>query len=408
MPDMDEAFGAPDLDFAEGNARPEFIADPYPLYQRLRADSPIHRLQRGGASFVLLTRHADVTAVLTDPRLGKQAPDPGTAPEAAAAPTRSMLVLDPPDHSRLRALATKAFTPRVVEALREHVTEIATALLDELEQHGDRRADLVADFAFPLPATVIAELLGVPLADRERFRGWSQRIVNLTDRGLAEDVRADALVAQRELRAYFAELIARRKGQAPRGDFLDRLLEAEEEGDRLTMDEVLAMCSLILVAGHETTTNLIANGTLTLLRHPDELRRLRENPSLVANAVEELLRFESPVQRTVRRVHTDLELSGAHLARGSAVVALLGAANRDPAVFQRPEALDLTRANAAHHVAFGRGVHYCLGAPLARLEAQVALPLLLQRLPRLSLLNAQPEWNNNATIRSLRHLPVAF
>ncbi len=391
--------------------RPEFIADPYPLYGRLRRWSPVHHLAE--LNVEVCTRYADVVTILSDPRFQKQDPDDGR-PIAPSGMQRSMLMLDPPDHSRLRALVNRAFTPKVVAALRPRIADIASGLLEAVTARtgpAAGRADLVADFAFPLPATVIAELLGVPVADHDRFHAWSSRIVNITDATRPPEVRADAAAAQRELRAYFAELIAARHAAgpaAPHDDFLAGLIAAEEAGDRLTLDEVLAMCALLLVAGHETTANLIASGTLTLLRHPDQLATLRRDPSLAANAVEELLRFESPVQRTGRRTNAPVELSGHRLPRGTTVVALLGAANRDPAIFPHPDRLDLRRANANHHLAFGRGIHFCLGSPLARLEAEVALPMLLERLPRLALDTDRPEWRPNSTIRSLRALPVRF
>ncbi len=410
-PPPDAAAQADAEQAAQQMLTPEFIANPYPLYARLRRWSPVHHLD--ARNLEICTRHADVVTILTDPRFQKQDPDTGE-PSLQTGMARSMLVLDPPDHTRLRSLVNKAFTPKVVAALRPHIADIAAALLDAMAARtgpAAGHADLVTDFAFPLPATVIAELLGVPAADHDRFRAWSKAIVNLVDVTRPPEARAEGVAAQADLRAYFAALIAARRAAgsaAPQDDFLAGLIAAEEQGDRLSPDEVLAMCSLLLVAGHETTANLIASGTLTLLRHPDQRAALRANPASAANAVEELLRFESPVQRTGRRTNAPVELSGRRLPRGTLVLAMLGAANRDPAVFHNPDRLDLARANAGHHVAFGRGIHVCLGAPLARLEAQVALTMLLARLPGLALAAAEPAWSLNTTIRSLRALPVRF
>jgi cytochrome P450 len=262
----------------------------------------------------------------------------------------------------------------------------------------------VADFACPLCATVIAQLLGVPPEDHARFREWSDRTILLTDATQPRAVLAEGKRAVGEMVFYFTDLASARPLRRT-GDFLDGLLAAGEQGNRLSLREVVVMCALLLVAGHETATNLLASGTLTLLRNPDQLAALRAQPDLMRTAVDELLRYESPVQRSGRFVAEDLEIGGVRLRRGQRVAPMLGAANRDPAVFVDPERLDLGRRDN-HHVAYGRGIHFCLGAPLARLEATVGFAALLSRFPRLALDTDKPEWNANTAIRGLKALPV--
>lgn len=376
---------------------PDFIADPYPAYARLRAAAALHYDSDLGAFLAL--RHADVVTILTDPRFVKQPLDGGPPPLRVMA---NMLDMDPPDHTRLRALVNRAFTPSVVERLRGQITAIAAGLLEHAEACG--RFDLVADFACPLCATVIAQLLGVPPEDHERFREWSERTVLLTDATQAQTVLAEGRRAVGELVFYFTDLASAGPPQ-PAGDFLGGLLAAREQGDGLSLREVVVMCALLLVAGHETATNLLASGTLTLLRNPDQLARLRAHPDIMRTAVEELLRYESPVQRSGRFVAEDLELGGVSLRRGQRVAPMLGAANRDPAAFADPERLDLGRRDN-HHVAYGRGIHFCLGAPLARLEAMIGFSALLNRFPRLALDTERPQWKANTAIRGLKALPV--
>ena len=377
--------GTPALEF--NPFLPEVHVDPYPLYQRLRAEDPVHR---NGPGFWLLTRYADVVAVLRHPRMSR---DPrrsaqyqrireangGQDPWADAAP--SMLFVDPPDHTRLRTLVNKAFTPPAIARLRARVEELVDELLDRTAGAGEM--DLVDDLAYPLPVTVICELFGVPPADRGRFRDWSGALVHLLDPLVAEDMMERALGARAALRAYLGELVAERRARPQR--------------DLLTA----------LVAGHETTVNLIANGTLALLGHPAERARLAADPALAASAVEELLRFDSPVQLTSRHATDDLEVGGQLVREGETVIAALGAANRDPAQFPDPDRLDLARA-PNRHVAFGGGIHFCLGAPLARMEAQIALTALLRRHPDLTPGEAPPTWRDTVTLRGLATFPVRF
>ena len=387
---------------------PEFVADPYPMYQRLQADDPVHHSPLG---FWVLTRYADVIASLRDPRLIKE-------PIAAFVAARfgmtvppglglSMLDRDPPDHTRLRGLVSKAFTPKALERLRPGIQQIVNELLDQVESHG--QMDLIDEFAYPLPVNVICDMLGVPVRDHERFKQWGLDIARGLDAIMLppdSEVGQRSVAGRRALAEYFRGLIAQRRA-SPRDDMLSALIAAEEAGDTLNEEELLATCILLLVAGHETTVNLIGNGTLALLRHPAELRRLREAPAIIGTAVEELLRFDGPVQRTARIPSEDIVIGGRTIPKGEMVMPFLGAADRDPAQFPDPQRLDLTRADN-RHIAFGMGIHFCLGAPLARMEGQIAINTLLKRLPKLALATDRPQFRQSLTLRGLQTLPVSF
>jgi cytochrome P450 len=387
---------------------PEFVADPYPMYHRLRAEDPVHHSPLG---FWVLTRYPDVLAMLRDPRLTKE-------PIAAFVAARfgvavppglglSMLDRDPPDHTRLRGLVSKAFTPRALERLRPEIQQIVDGLLDEARDRGSM--DLIEEFAYPLPVRVICEMLGVPVKDHERFKGWGLDIARGLDAIMLppdSPVGQRSVSGRRALAEYFRELIAERRA-APRDDMLSALIAAEEAGDKLSEEELLATCILLLVAGHETTVNLIGNGTLALLRHPAELQKLRDNPGLIGSAVEELLRFDGPVQRTARIPSEDITIGGQTIGKGEMVMPFLGAADRDPTQFPDPDRLDITRSDN-RHIAFGMGIHFCLGAPLARMEGQIAINTLLARLPRLTLATDQPRFRQSLTLRGLEALPVSF
>ncbi len=387
---------------------PEFLADPYPTYRRLRTEDPVHH---SPLDFWVLTRYEDVVAVLRDPRFIKE-------PLAAFVAARfgvavppgvgvSMLDRDPPDHTRLRSLVSKAFTPRVVEGLRPRIQEIVDSLITRAEAAGTM--DLIEELAYPLPVNVICEMLGVPVEDHERFKGWSLDIARGLDSILLppeSDVPRRSGAARHAMGDYFRGLVAERRA-SPRGDLLSALIAAEEAGDKLSEDELLATCILLLIAGHETTVNLIGNGTLALLRHPGELRRLRESPGLIASAVEELLRYDAPVQRTARIPSTDITIGGRTIGKGEMVMPFIGAADRDPAQFPDPDRLDLARTDN-RHIAFGWGIHFCLGAPLARVEGQIAIDTLVRRFPKLELVTNEPEYRQSLTLRGLKTLPVRF
>ena len=387
---------------------PEFLADPYPTYHRLRAEDPVHQSPLG---FWVLTRYEDVSAVLRDPRFIKEPLAALVAARFGADVPRgmglSMLDRDPPDHTRLRALVSKAFTPRVVEGLRPRIREIVDGLIVRAQAVG--AMDLIEEFAYPIPVNVICEMMGVPVQDHERFKGWSLDIA----RGLDSvwlppdsEVPRRSAAARHAISGYFRELIAARRA-SPRGDLLSALIAAEEAGDKLSEEELVATCILILIAGHETTVNLIGNGVLALLRHPDELDRLRRTPALITSAVEELLRYDGPVQRTARVASDDATIGGRTIRTGDMVMPFIGAADRDPAQFPDPDRLDLSRGDN-RHLAFGWGIHFCLGAPLARVEGQIAIDALVRRLPRLALVGDTPEYRQSLTLRGLKTLPVKF
>jgi cytochrome P450 len=386
---------------------PEFVADPYPTYHRLRTEDPVHHSALG---FWVLTRYDDVVAALRDPRLAKEAIASFVAARFGApvpAMGLSMLDRDPPDHTRLRGLVSKAFTPRVVEGLRPRIQQIVDDLLDGVAARGSM--DLIEEFAYPIPVIVICEMLGVPVEDHERFKGWSLDIARGLDLiwlGPESEVGRRSVAARQSLAEYFRGLIAQRRA-APRGDLLSGLIAAEEAGDKLNEVELLATCILLLIAGHETTVNLIGNGTLALLRHPDQLQRLQRDPGLITGAIEELLRFDGPVQRTARIPSEDIVIGGHTIAKGEMVMPFIGAADRDPAQFPHPDRLDIGRADN-RHIAFGWGIHFCLGAPLARIEGQIAISTLVRRLPKVELATAQPEYRQSLTLRGLKALPVKF
>jgi cytochrome P450 len=387
---------------------PEFLADPYPTYHCLRAEDPVHYSPLG---FWVLTRYEDVASVLRDPRFIKEPLAALVAARFGAEVPRgvglSMLDRDPPDHTRLRSLVSKAFTPRVVEGLRPRIQQIVDGLVTRAQAVGSM--DLIEEFAYPIPVNVICEMMGVPVKDHERFKGWSLDIA----RGLDSiwlppdsEIPRRSAAARHAISDYFRELIAERRA-APRGDLLSALIAAEEAGDKLNEDELLATCILILIAGHETTVNLIGNGVLALLRHPDELDRLRRAPALITSAVEELLRYDGPVQRTARVASDDAAIGGRTIRKGEMVMPFIGAADRDPAQFRDPDRLDLSRGDN-RHIAFGWGIHFCLGAPLARLEGQIAIDTLVRRLPGLELVAGTPEYRQSLTLRGLKALPVKF
>ena len=384
--------------------------DPYPEYAKLRRQAPIHR-SRLTHSWVF-ARHADVDAILrdyqnfsSDPRIlefsawqswqGMVLPSPDDF---------GMLVLDPPDHTRLRGLVNQAFTQRAINALEPHVRGLLNSLLDDVDDPA-AGFDLMDAVANPLPVIVIAEMLGVPPEDRARFRTWSNRrarllepIISPADNDLAKD-------AAKALDDYFLPIIQARRAE-PRDDIISALAQAEDQGDTLSEREMLTMLHLLLAAGNETTTNLIGNGVLALLRHPDQLERLRSDPDLVPAAVEELLRYDSPVQTDFRGVRQDCEVNDFPLRRGQNLTLLMGSANRDPEKFEDPDRLDVGRETRGH-LSFGLGVHYCLGAPLARLEGRIVLETLLERFASLRLLAERPVFRDNIVLRGLKSLPVS-
>jgi cytochrome P450 len=383
---------------------PQFRADPYPLFDILRANAPVFYWEEWGIWF--LTRYEDCNNLLRDNRLGRG--EMLSFPDAEKAlwemMSEWMLTQDPPDHTRLRGLVHKAFTPRIVEQMRENIQVITNGLLDKVQANG--RMDLIADLAYPLPVTVIARMFDVPEQDYALFHGWSNALGRTLDYTDDSTIYENGAKAAEEFIAYLQELVAERRAN-PGKDLLSALIQAREAGDSLTESELYATCTLLLTAGHETTINLIGNGTLALLRNPEQLAQLRENPGLMKTAVEELLRYDSPVQATGRVVYEDVEVGGLTLKPRAQVNFMLGAANHDPARFDNPHQLDLSR-QPNPHLAFGSGIHYCLGAPLARLEGQIAFATLLERMPDLRLEIDEPKYRDNFILRGLEALPVSW
>ncbi|MGZ4759381.1 MAG: cytochrome P450 [Acidimicrobiales bacterium] len=381
-------------------------ADPWPTYDRLRQEAPYWRNPEG---VTVLTRYADCEAVLRDSRFSSSNDhadppmilaegDPRAFMDGEAAP---LIFLDPPDHTRIRKLVNKAFTPRSVERLRPRVQEVVDGILDRAADEGG--LDVVADLGYELPVIVICELLGVPLDDRPQFAGWSSAASRLLDDDLGEAELNAGVVAAISFAQYFAELFELRR-KDPRDDLVSGLLAAEEQGDRLSIAELHSIVILLFIAGHETTMNLIGNGTHALLRQPDQLVRWRDDPSLDAPAVEELLRFDGPVHLTGRIPVEDVEIHGHVFPRGKQAVTLLAAANRDPARFDHPDRLDLLRPDN-HQLTFSQGIHYCLGAALARLEGQAAIGSLIRRFPDLELAEP-PVYRDHFVLRGLTELRV--
>lgn len=381
-----------------------YIADPYPVYQRLRERDPLHRsiLTRQ----VVVSRYRDVDRILRDWRSFSNDLRRGDASSDSVNARRqlkpSMLVLDPPDHTRLRRLVNRAFTPRQVAKMEDHIRATAHALLDDVGDAGE--FDLMSAFAVPLPTIVIARMIGVPEEDLERFKEWSDDLSRLLEPLLSERQMEKAYAADRQFAAYFTKVIEQRRRE-PRDDLVSRLVEAEEEGDKLTADETKVMLRPLLAAGNETTTNLLGNGMRALLDHPEQLALLRERPELAGAAVEELLRYDSPVQVDGRTAVRDAEVGGTTVKAGTRVAPLIGSANRDPAKFDRPGELDITRSDIGN-ISFGRGIHHCLGAPLARLEGRVALEVLLERFEDVRFGARRPVFRPTIVLRGLRHFDV--
>jgi cytochrome P450 len=389
---------------------PQVLANPYPLYHRLRTEAPVHWDPYLYAWVV--TRYADIVFVLHQ-FSAKCAPTPEHLaamgmPELAPVAQcmmRQMLFMDAPAHTRLRGLASMAFTPARVEALRSHIQEIVDNLMQPLVHAG--RMDLIADLAAPLPAIVTSEMLGVPTSDRDLLKQWSEDFAEVLGNFQHNPDRASrTLKCVEEMNAYFREAIRRYRTQ-PRDGLVHSLMTAEIDGDRLTEEEVIANCIVTMVGAQETTTNLIGNGVLSLLRNPDQLQRLRDNPALIPSAVEELLRYESPSQHTTRIAPQDGDVGGKRIRKGQAVIVVMGAGNRDPERFADPDRLDVGRRDN-RHLAFGWASHFCFGAALARIEGQIAFDAIVNRLPDLVLEPGPLVWRENLGLRGLTSLPVTF
>jgi len=389
---------------------PDVLANPYPLYRKLRNEDPVH-WDRFLHTWVV-TRYADVLNVLhTFSADRTPTPEQLTAMGLSALKpiakvmVKQMLFMDAPAHTRLRGLASAAFTPQRVRNLHQHIQEIADDLLNRVQGRG--QIDVIADFAAPMPAIVTAEMLGVPVEDHANLKKWSADFAEMLGNFQHNPDRIPlVLESTNNLTTYFQRAIDQMR-QHPREGLIHSFMTAELDGDRLTEEEIVANCIVTMVGGQETTTNLIGNGLLTLLRNPEQLERLRANPDLVPSAVEELLRYESPSQHTGRIAREDVELDGKLIRKGQAVMAIMAAANRDPERFPDPDRLILDRADNKH-VAFGWSNHFCFGAPLARMEGQIAFATILRRLPNLQLLPGSLTWRNNSGLRGLTALPISF
>jgi cytochrome P450 len=391
----------------------EFKADPFPFFSLLRASEPVYRTTLPDKTPLwLLSRYDDVAALLRDERFKKNRRHALTKEQLRKLPwtppmfrplERNMLDLDPPDHTRLRSLVHKAFTPSLVEQMRSRTQAIADELLDRIVWTGEM--DLIKDFALPLPMTIITEILGVPRKDHDKFHKWSQAVVSLTSPSPTLRVLPSVWKFIRYLRQFF-----KLRRRDPKDDLVSALIKAEEAGDKLNEDELLAMVFLLLIAGHETTVNLIGNGTLALIENPNEMNKLLSEPSLVKPAVEELLRYTSPVFTTTERyAREDTTIHGVTIPQGEMTLGVIGSANRDETAFENPNELQITR-EPNRHLSFGQGIHFCLGAPLARMEAQIAFTTLLQRVPNLRLTkpSSSLHWRPSIFLRGLAALPLKF
>lgn len=386
---------------------PRFKANPYPVYARLRSEAPVYRTKVAFwlPALWVITRYEDVVSVLKDPRFSKDYTQAYPwVPRSIRAMFRNLLTLDPPDHTRLRSLVQEAFTPRMIEELRQRIQSVCNDLVDRAGSSG--AMELIETYALPLPLTVIADLLGVPVEDHPRFGPWAKKVAAASGSAALGGFLL-ALPALANLSRYLRGLVTQRRA-APQDDLITALVRAEESGDKLTEDEIVSMISLLLLAGYETTVHLIATGALTLMQHPEQRARMQENPALVASAVDEILRYASPVEFSTPRVtREDVTIGSVTIPRGEVVAVSLGSANHDPSHFPDPETFDVAR-EPNKHVAFGTGSHFCLGASLARLEGEIALTTLFRRFPGISLA-VPPEslrWRRSLALRGLVELPV--
>ncbi|MGN7413217.1 cytochrome P450 family protein [Paenibacillus sp. SAF-068] len=379
----------------------EFTHNPYPVYEKLRKDEPVFRVMFPHGEFGwMITRYEDAVQILKDPRFSKDMVRRyGTDNQSIF--SNNMLFSDPPDHRRLRGLVQKAFTPKMVADMRSHIQDIADELLDNLPSQ--EKMNLIDDFAFPLPIIVISEILGVPLEDRDKFRMWSNTVIDASTAESAELFEQHAKEFTDYLTAWFAKV-----RQDPGADLISQLVIAEESGQQLTEQELLGVVSLLIIAGHETTVNLIGNGILALLEHPEQRELLSKQPELIHNAIEEMLRYNGPVEfSTSRWALEDIEFRGQHIAQGELVIVALDSANRDEQQFKDADVFDITREKSSH-LAFGKGIHLCLGAPLARLEGEIAVSTLLNRFPNIQLqadVN-ELEWRPGMIVRGVKEIPV--
>lgn len=382
----------------------EFTDNPYPIYDNLRKNDPLLKMRfPDGNIGWLVSSYEDAETVLKDPRFIKDITKI-YGEEAASVFSSNMLFSDPPDHKRLRLLMQKSFTPQLIAGMRDHIQDIADDLLDAVSSQD--HMNLIDDYAFLLPIIVISELLGVPLEDRDKFRVWSNSIIDTSNQDTSEDI---VIQHMDEFVKYLGEWFSKVR-ENPGNDLISQLLLAEEHGDRLTEQELYGVVILMIIAGHETTVNLIGNGVLALLEHPEQRKLLQDQPELIHGAIEEMLRYNGPVEfSTSRWASEDFEFRGVQMTRGDLVIVSLNSANRDPRQFIDPDIFNITREKS-QHLAFGKGIHLCLGAPLARLEAEIAINTLLQRFPNIQLRgNIQElEWRPGMLVRGVKELPLSL
>ncbi|GGO01639.1 cytochrome P450 family protein [Saccharibacillus kuerlensis] len=381
----------------------EFSQNPYPVYARLREEEPIAKLMFPDGQFGwMITRYEDAVEVLKDNRFIKDMTKIyGSTGQSIF--TSNMLFSDPPDHRRLRGLVQQAFTPKLIEGMREHIQQIADKLLDAVE--GREHIELIDDYAFPLPIIVISEILGVPTSDQDKFRIWSNSIIGASN----SEGSSEVYQHMQEFTAYLGTWFEKVRRE-PGDDLISQLIAAEEAGERLSEQEIYGVVSLLIIAGHETTVNLIGNGIISLLQHPEQLHMLRDNPDLIKGAIEEMLRYNGPVEfSTSRWAGEDLEFRGHSMKRGDLVVVALDSADRDGSQFDDPDLFDITRERS-RHLAFGHGIHMCLGAPLARLEGEIAVNTLLRRFPNIRLREdaGKLEWRPGMIVRGVKEIPLSL
>ncbi|PAF33349.1 cytochrome P450 [Paenibacillus sp. 7516] len=390
-----------------------FIQQPFPVYEKLRAEEPVHRLLLpSGHAAWMVTRYEDAVNILQDGRFvtgvldNRNNETEESLPPHQAIISRNLISVGPEDHRRLRRLIQKAFTPRMIERLRGRIVEISDELLDKIQAGNTREFDLIEDYAFPLPIIVICEMLGVPLKDQDKFRAWSNTIMESVSNPQMNQESDEVMKAFVD---YLQKLITERRNHIQQ-DLISDLISIEEEGDKLTEQELYALVFVLIIAGHETTVNLIGNGMLALLEHPQQKQLLMEQPDLIQAAVEEVLRFNGPAEiSNVRWAAENVDFQGIQIRQGDMMLVALSSANRDSSRYENPDTFDITR-KVNDHIAFGKGIHYCLGAPLARLEGEIAINALLQRLPEIRL-NTEAElleWRPGMIIRGLKAFPVVY
>lgn len=383
----------------------EFLKDPYPFYDKLRSANPVSKVTLLKYSGWYITRYDEAVMILKDTRFKNRPPLPQASKkynDLKKIQNDMMVFKNPPDHTRLRKLVSNVFSPQVVENYRPYIEETVNDLIDRVQNK--KSMDIVSDFAFPLTSLVIAKIVGVPEEDRSQFKEWAASLIQTIDIKRDRNNLVNGNDTAVKVLDYFKELIKKRK-QNPKDDLISMLIMEEQQGEKLTEEELLATCILLIIAGHETTVNLISNSMLSLLNHPDQLKKLKETPSLMETAVEEFSRYESPTQMTARVASEDIEINNKIIREGDQVYIFLGAVNHDPKKFTEPNRLDISR-NPNPHLAFGYGIHFCLGSTLARVEAKIAINVLLQRMSNIQLTQSTPKWKELTGFRSLKELPI--